>query len=133
MVSDYQSTAEWNKFTNIEELPAVPMPMSLACSDQGKVNINGDCFFTNDMGEVTVYEDTKNTFLFSPDEGCRLNRVLINGLDVTKSVKDNRLTATITPNTKMMVMFSSDSADVNGDGRTDIVDVVVIVNLILGQ
>ena len=33
----------------------------------------------------------------------------------------------------MMVIFSPIGSDVNGDGQTDIADVVAIVNIILGQ
>jgi hypothetical protein len=133
LVSDYQSTAEWNKFTNIEELPGVPIPLTLCSSDQGTVLINNNITFTNDIGEVTVYDETKNKFVFSPDEGSQLDRVLINGLDVTKSVKNNQLSTKILPNSKMNVMFTSKGADVNGDGRVDINDVVTLVNLILAM
>lgn len=80
-----------------------------------------------------VNDGIDNTFVFTPNQGYQLNRVLINGLDVTKSINDNQLTAKILPNSKMIVVFSTISSDVNGDGRTDIADVVAIVNFILGQ
>ncbi len=105
----------------------------MACTDHGKVMVNNYANFTNNIGEISVYDGTENSFTFTPNEGCRLDRVLINGLDVTKSVRNNQLTTTILPNSKMMVVFSPIGSDVNGDGRTDIADVVAIVNIILGQ
>ena len=89
--------------------------------------------FTNDMGEVSEYDGTDNIFVFIPDENCKLEQVLINGLDVIASVQDNKLTAKILENSKMMVVFSYSSRDVNGDGIVDISDVVCLVNFILGQ
>ena len=88
--------------------------------------------FKNKVGEVTVYDGTENKFVFTPDEDCKLDRVLVNGLDVSKSVKDNQLTTTVLPNSTVMVIFKSKGADVNGDGHIDISDVVSLVNIILG-
>ena len=132
MVSTYQSTPDWNRFANIKEInPSIPL--TIACSDHGKVTINDDTEFVNDIGEVTVFEELENTFVFTPREDCHLDRVLLNGLDITNSVENNQLTAKILPNSKMFVVFSPKCADVNGDGRVDINDVVLLVNLILGQ
>lgn len=127
----YQSTADWNRLKNIEEIPGISL--ALACSNQGKVGINNNISFTNKVGEVTVYDGADNTFVFTPDEGCRLDRVLLNGLDVTKSVKNNRLTTVIQGHSSMNVIFTSQGMDVNGDGRVDINDVVTLVNFILGM
>ena len=129
--STYQSTADWNRFTNIEELPGISL--TLACSDQGKVVINDVMTYTNMVGEVTVYDGTENKFVFTPEENCKLDRVLVNGLDVSKSVKNNQLTTTLLPNSTIMVIFTPNGADVNGDGQIDISDVVALVNIILGQ
>ena len=131
MVDTYRSTIDWNRIANIEEIPGISLAM--ACTDHGKVMVNNYANFTNNIGEISVYDGTENSFTFIPNEGCRLDRVLINGLDVTKSVKNNQLATTILPNSKMMVVFSPIGSDVNGDGRTDIADVVAIVNIILGQ
>jgi len=131
LIETYQSTADWSRLTRIEGIPGVSL--ILACSDQGKVTINDFLEFANNIGETVVYDGTENTFVFTPEEGCRLDRVLINGLDVTKSVKNNRLTAQIMPNSKMMVVFSSKGEDINGDGVVNIADVISIVNTILEQ
>jgi hypothetical protein len=80
-----------------------------------------------------VRDGIENKFVFIPEEGSQLDRVLINGLDVTKNVKDNVLKTTIYPNYSMMVIFATKGADVNRDGSVDISDVVELVNIILGQ
>ena len=107
--------------------------LAMACSDQGKVSINEYITFTNKLGEVSVRDGIENKFVFIPEEGSQLDRVLINGLDVTKNVKDNVLKTTIYPNYSMMVIFATKGADVNRDGAVDISDVVALVNIILGQ
>ena len=53
------------------------------------MSINDYITFTNKLGEVTVFDGTESKFVFIPEEGSQLDRVLINGLDVTKNVKDN--------------------------------------------
>ena len=130
LVSTYQSTADWNRIKNIEEIPGIALAIS--CNNKGKMKINGGVQFTNDMGEVSVYDGAENTFVFTPEENCQLEQVLIDGLDVTLSVKNNQLTTKIRENSKMIVTFSK-QGDMNGDGRVDISDVVALVNMILGQ
>ena len=61
----------------------------MACSDQGKVTINYFFEFANNIGETVVYDGTENIFVFTPEEGYRYDWILINGLDVTKSVKND--------------------------------------------
>ena len=131
LVSTYQSTADWNSIKKIEEIPGIALAMS--CNSKGKVTVNGGVQFTNDMGEVSVYDGTDNTFVFTPEENCQLEQVLIDGLDVTLSVKNNQLTTKIHEGSKMIVTFSKSSGDVNGDGMVNISDVVALVNLILAQ
>ena len=131
LVSKYQSTADWNSITHIEEIPGIDIPM--ACNDLGKVLINGYMDFTNKVGEASLYDGGENTFVFTPNEGCMLKQVLINGLDVTRSVKDNKLTTTILDGSSMNVIFSEEGGDVNGDGVVNITDVVALVNIILGK
>ncbi|MBR5061548.1 MAG: leucine-rich repeat protein [Prevotella sp.] len=132
LVETYRSTSDWNRFNNIEEMITFT-PLTIACSDHGKVTINDSIEFANNIGEANVYDSMTNTFIFTPNEDCHLDRVLLDGLDVTKSVNNNQLTTMIRENSKMMVVFSPQGADVNGDGRVDIADVVALVNLILGQ
>lgn len=131
LVSVYQSTEDWNHLAMIKEIP--DMSITIACSDRGKVIINDYNEFTNGIGIVNAYEGSENTFVFTPDENCRLNRVLINGEDVTDSVEDNKLTTTIPPNSQIMVIFCKNDFDVNGDGQINITDVISIVNTILGK
>lgn len=131
LASTYQSMSDWRRLPIEEMLPAISLAM--ACTDQGKVMVNDSYSFTNDIGEVSVNDGMDNTFSFVPEDGCQLERVLINGLDVTRSVRDNRLTARILPNSKMVVVFSSTNSDINGDGVVNIADVISIVNTILNQ
>ena len=131
LVDTYKSTADWNSISNIEEM-IYKIPLTLACNSKGKVLVNGDIDFSNDVDYVDVMDGKENTFEFIPYEHCRLEQVIIDGLDVMSSVKDNKLTAKIHENTKMIVTFSY-QGDVNGDGNIDISDVVSLVNMILGQ
>ena len=127
----YRSIADWNSIKKIEEIPGISLAMS--CNNKGKVTVNGGVQFTNDMGEVSVYDGTDNTFVFTPEENCQLEQVLIDGLDVTLSVKNNQLTTKVHEGSKMIVTFSKSSGDMNGDGLVNISDVVKLVNVILGQ
>ena len=129
LVSTYQSTADWNRFNKIVESIALAM----SCNNKGKVKINGGVQFTNDMGEVSVYDGVDNTFVFLPNDNCQLKQVMIDGLDVTLSVENNQLTTKVHEGSKMMVIFDKMSYDVNDDGQVDISDVVALVNFILGQ
>lgn len=132
LVDIYKSTSDWNRITNIEEIPDI-IQLALACNDKGKVLINGSNVFTNDMGNLDVYDGVNNTFVFLPGNDCKLKQVLVNGEDVTGTVKDNQLITTISEGSKMYVNFAQTDADVNGDGNVDISDVVELVNIILGQ
>ena len=127
----YSGRADWNRIIHIEEA-AEGYQMTLACNTKGSVLINGKTTFTNKIKDVEVNEEEENTFEFIPNEGCRLEQVTLNGLDVTLSVSNNKLTTMIPTNSQMMVVFSKGN-DVNGDGNVDISDVVSLVNLILGQ
>ena len=131
LVSTYQSTADWNRFSKIEEIPSTSLTMS--CNNKGKVKINGMTDFTNNVDEVSVYDGVDNTFTFQPNDKCELRQVLIDGLDVTLSVENNQLTTKVNEGSKMIVMFDKSGVDVNGDGMVNISDVVALVNLILGQ
>jgi len=105
----------------------------MSCNNKGKVTVNGGIQFTNDMGEVSVYDGMDNSFIFQSKENCELRQVLIDGLDVTVSVENNQLTTKVHEGSKMMVIFDKTGYDVNGDGYIDISDVVRLVNFILGQ
>jgi hypothetical protein len=85
------------------------------------------------MADVSIFYGIDNYFSFAPYENCELGQVLLDGLDITKSVKENQLKAIIRKNSHMMVIFVPKGADVNRDGAVDISDVVALVNIILGQ
>jgi len=129
LVDTYKSTADWNRISNIEEMM---IPLTLACNSKGKVLVNGGVEFSNDVDHVDVIDGKDNTFEFIPNENCKLEQVIIDGFDVISSVKDNKLTAKIRENSKMIVTFSK-QGDLNNDGNIDISDVVTLVNMILGQ
>jgi hypothetical protein len=132
LVDTYKTTADWNSISNIEEM-VYKIPLTLACNSKGKVLVNGGVEFSNDVDHVDVIDGKDNTFEFIPDENCKLEQVIIDGFDVMSSVKDNKLTAKIRENSKMIVTFSKSSGDMNNDGNIDISDVVTLVNMILGQ
>ena len=71
--------------------------------------------------------------VYVPEYDSEQLQVIIDGFDVMSSVKDNKLTAKIRENSKMIVTFSKSSSDMNNDGNSDISDVVTLVNMILGQ
>ena len=129
--SAYQMRSDWASITKIEEFSVIPLAIS--CNDKGTVLINDAFVFTADLDEVDVLKGGSNTFVFTPNKNCQLEQVLLDGLDVTLSVKENILTTRIREDSKMIVTFKRAGSDVNGDGRLDISDVVAIVNEILGQ
>ena len=131
LISTYRSTADWNSISKIEEMSGIALAIS--CNNKGKVMINQGVQISNKVGKISVYDGVDNTFVFTPEENCELEQVLIDGLDVTKSVKNNQLTTKIHEGSKMIVTFSKSSGDMNGDGMVNISDVVALVNLILGQ
>ena len=134
MANFYRITADWNSIKKIEEMPEIiPGTIVMSCNNKGKVKINGTTEFTNNVGEVSVYDGMDNTFVFTPEENCQLEQMLIDGLDVTLSVENNKLTTKVNEGSKMIVMFDKSGVDVNGDGMVNISDVVALVNLILGQ
>ena len=70
--------------------------------------------------------------LFTLKANCKLEQVCFNGFDITTSVENNTLKAVIPPKSQMVVMFSK-QGDMNNDSKIDISDVVLLVNMILGQ
>lgn len=128
----YASAEDWNRLNNIVEY-FERIPLAMACNDKGRVVINREINFTNKMADVNIFDGMENVFSFAPYENCELGQVLLNGLDITKSVKENRLKKIIRENSHMMVIFVPQGADVNRDGVIDVADVVALVNFILGQ
>lgn len=131
LVDAYKAVGDWKNIANIEEM-VEKTSLVLSCTDQGTVVINNNQEFTNDIDEVDINNGAENTFVFKPNAKYQLTKVLINGEDVTSSVKNNQLTTMIPAGSKMNVVFSQTTGDVNGDGTVDISDVVKLVNIILG-
>ena len=131
LVGAYQAVGDWKNIANIEEM-VEKTSLILSCTDRGTVVINNNQEFTNDIDEVDINNGAENTFVFKPNANYQLTKVLINGEDVTSSVKNNQLTTMIPAGSKMNVVFSQTTGDVNGDGKVDISDVVKLVNIILG-
>ncbi len=129
-VTDYQSKADWNSISKIEEKPQA---LVVSCNDKGTVKINRGVKFTNNVVDVIVNDGVDNLFYFEPNENCGLKQVLIDGVDVTGSVRYNELTAKVYKGSRMIVIFDEPGYDVNGDGIVNITDVVNLVNFILGQ
>ena len=130
-VEAYKSKADWNSISKIEEKPQA---FVVSCNDKGKVRMtNVGVQFTNNVVDVIINDGTDNLFYFEPNDNCVLKQVLIDGVDVTRSVSYNELKATVHQGSKMIVIFDEPSYDVNGDGTVNITDVVNLVNFILGQ
>ena len=129
-VEAYQSKADWNSISKIEEKPQA---LVVSCNDKGKVRINMGVQFTNNVVDVIISDGTDNLFYFEPNDNCVLKQVLIDGVDVTGSVRYNELTAKVYKGSRMIVIFDEPGYDVNGDGTVNITDVVNLVNFILGQ
>ena len=104
----------------------------LSCNSKGSITINGTTLFTNKIGNVEILEDAENTIVFTPKANCKLEQVSLTGFDITTSVENNTLKAVIPPKSQMVVMFSK-QGDMNNDSKIDISDVVLLVNMILGQ
>ena len=129
-VEAYQSKADWNSISKIEEKPRA---LVVSCNDKGTVKINRGVKFTNNVVDVIVNDGVDNLFYFEPNDNCVLKQVLIDGVDVTGSVRYNELTAKVYKGSRMIVIFDEPGYDVNGDGTVNITDVVKLVNFILGQ
>ena len=132
LVETYRLTKDWNRLRWIEEISALSSSIILSCNNMGKILVNDDIEFTNDVDEVIIMDGKDNSFEFIPDNNCQLEQVLLDGLDVSLSVKNNQLTTKIRENTKMIVTFSK-QGDINSDGRVDISDVVALVNKLITQ
>ena len=131
----YIQTPGWNVFNDIIEMDPALMNTSLllSCNSKGSITINGTTVFTNKIGSVDILEDAENTIVFTPKANCKLEQVCFNGFDVTTSVENNTLKAVIPAKSQMVVTFAKESGDMNNDGIINISDVVLLVNMILGQ
>ena len=129
----YKSLEGWSVISNIVEMEPPTIPMLISCNTKGSVSINGNKNLTNRISTVDVYDGYESTLTFTPKPGCKLDQLILNGLDITASVENSILTYTIPADSQMIITFSAEQGDMNNDGRIDISDVVAIVNLILGN
>ena len=133
----YKTTTGWNYFKYIEELESEndldDYSFLLSCNSKGSITINNTTVFTNKIGITDIFEDAENTFVFTPKTNCKLEQVCLNGFDITLSVENNTLKAVIPAKSQMVVTFAKESGDMNNDGIINISDVVLLVNMILGQ
>ena len=135
MATTYRASTGWSVIKYIEEMPDDTPDASflLSCSNKGSVSINGSPSITSKIAAASIKENADNTFTFTPKPSCRLEQVILNGLDITANVENNTLTCIIPANSQMIVTFTTEQGDINNDGRIDISDVVSIVNKILGN
>jgi len=138
LVETYKNTIGWDRFSKYKEMkPDEPIqqitPFNFSCNKKGSVSINGTQEITGSIDMANIIENSDNTFTFTPKPNCRLDQVILNGLDITSNVEGNTLTCTIPANSQMIVTFTSEQGDMNNDGTLDISDVVSIVNKILGN
>ena len=130
LIEQYRSTSDWKRLANIEAIPATVM---LSCNDGGKVSLNGGEDMSTTISELIAMDGAVNSFVFTPNENCQLEQVLIDDNDVTKQVTNNTLNAVLNDGSKVIVSFRDvhSDMDVNHDGNVDISDVVTLVNFIL--
>ena len=107
--------------------------LQLSCNSKGSISINKTIEFTNKIDFVDIFDTAENTIVFNPKTNCKLEQVCLNGFDITPTVENNTLKAVIPANSQMVVTFANESGDMNNDGIINISDVVVLVNMILGQ
>ena len=129
----YKSIEGWRVISNIVEMDPPTIPMLISCNSKGSISINNNRSLTNSIGSVEVYDGYATTFTFTPKPGCKIDQVILNGLDITANVQNSTLTCTIPANSQMIVTFTTEQGDMNNDGIIDISDVVSIVNKILGN
>ena len=132
LIDTYKATTDWKRLKNVEPIMT---KMTIACNSQGSVAVNDGESFSGNICEVEAMENATNTLVFTPNSGCKLEQVLLNGEDVTNLVTENTLNIVFTKDSKLIVTFhyGSSDMDVNHDGSVDISDVVTLVNFILSN
>ena len=130
LIDQYQSTADWKRFKNIEAIPATIM---LSCNGQGGVSMNGGDVMAATICELVAMDSAPNAFVFTPNEDCLLEEVIVDGVNMTNQVSDNTLNIVVHDGSKVIVSFRNAGVDmdVNHDGSVNISDVVTLVNFIL--
>lgn len=130
LIEQYQWKADWNRFKNIEAIPATIM---LSCNGQGGVSMNGGDVMAATICELVAMDSAPNAFVFTPNEDCLLEEVLVDGVNMTNQVSENALNVVVHDGSKVIVSFRNAGVDmdVNHDGSVNISDVVTLVNFIL--
>lgn len=89
-----------------EAVPIITYTLSISASGNGSATYNGTTIRSK-TSSFTVNEGTSATITFSPDEGCRIKNVKVNGSIV--SITNNRYTInSISKNTTVEVEFEQD-------------------------
>lgn len=132
LIEQYQSISDWKRFRNIEAIPATIM---LSCNGKGGVSMNGGDAITATICELVAMDGAPNAFVFTPNEDCLLEEVLVDGENMTNQVSNNALNVVVHDGSKVIVSFRNVGVDmdVNHDGSVNISDVVTLVNFILGN
>lgn len=130
LIEQYQSISDWKRFKSIEAIPATVM---LSCNGKGGVSMNGGDAITATICELVAMDGAPNAFVFTPNEDCLLEEVLVDGENMTNQVSDNALNVVVHDGSKVIVSFRNVGVDmdVNHDGSVNISDVVTLVNFIL--
>ena len=93
--------------------------------------------FANNGSSVYVPKEGKVRFYILPGEGEELLSATLDGEDIMPFIEDGIYTATADKkNAKLVVKFSGTvmkPGDANGDGEFDLVDVVAMINRVLGR
>ena len=115
--STYQSTKGWKNFSNIVEY-GTPTTYSLTITSTGSGSVSfNDTSIRNNTYTFTVRRGSSATISFKPDNGYRLNTLLVNGMDVSSQVTGNQYTINnITANTTLTVTFQEDVNALTVDG-----------------
>ena len=129
LVNTYKNTAGWNEIPTITAL--THNIVTIASNNKGTITVNGAEVTAGDIVEVQISSDANNTFVFTPRSGYVLYQVLVDGLDVTASVEDSTLVSRLHEGAKLVVVFSEEAGDVNGDGGVNIEDVTTLITRIL--
>lgn len=130
LIEQYQSTSDWKRFRNIEAIPATVV---LSCNDKGSVSVNGGDAMSATICDFVAMDGAANSFVFTPNENCQLEQILVDGTDVTSQVANNSLNVVLNDGSKVIVSFrdARSDMDLNHDGSVNISDVVTLVNFIL--
>lgn len=132
LIEQYQSISDWKRFKSIEAIPATVM---LSCNGKGGVSMNGGDAITATICELVAMDGAPNAFVFTPNEDCLLEEVIVDGENMTNQVSNNALNVVVHDGSKVIVSFRNVGVDmdVNHDGSVNISDVVTLVNFILGN